>query len=194
MKKLFWVNLILIILLFASCATSYTSQEQTEIVSLAIQLADKQVASEDYDSALETYSQALEAVQDYRLIYNKAIVLDLSNKSYEAAKLCFDASEKYPKQEEMFLSAAGKLFTKSNSYKQAKNVYEKLIELNPKDKEYRYQLAETLINLREEEQAYEVVLSLWNEKNLDFRTASLLYQLKPKEWKVVYQSFQYDAE
>lgn len=198
MKNWLSVNILLVLLiLLVSCATiqkTYTSQEQTEIVASAIQLADRQMADDDYVSALETYNKAIKEVSDYRLFYNQAYCLFNLGYFEEAAEICKNASYSFPNQKEKFINAQAYYLLEGNNLLSARFVYEQLISLYPENKDYRYCFINCLIKSNENQLALEEAIKLWNEKNFDFKTSSILYSLDPDNWGIVYESFKYDSE
>ncbi len=176
-----------IIMAVCLCACRTTSgSEHDQIVRTAIDLADAYVARGMSEEALDVYDRALAQADDYRLYFNKALILTSGSLNDEAVLLCAEAFEKYPyilqfKKLQAYNSRiAGNL-------EAAGSAYLEVLELNPYDSVTRGQLIETLIEAGQSEKAYEQALILWNQGFSDKQTVGYLYSLKPEVWENVYR-------
>ena len=177
---------ILFCLTLAGCrSTAGTDHDQ--IVRTAIDLAQSYSARGEHDKALDVYDRALEQADDYRLYYNKAIILSESGRNVEAAILCAESFGKYnhimafKKAQAINLSIAG-------DDQGAVSCYNEMLTLNPYDVETRCRLIETLIATGDTENAYQHALTLWRQGYRDKTTASYLFALHPELWANVYRS------
>ena len=66
------------------------------MVRTSIDLAQAYASTGQYAKALEVYDRALLEADDYRLYYNKAIVLSDLGRNDDAARLCGSSFERYP--------------------------------------------------------------------------------------------------
>ncbi len=175
------------VLLLCSCrSTSGTDHDQ--IVTTSIDLAEKYVDKGDYKTALEVYDRALLEADDYRLYYNKSIVLSYMGDYSQAADLCATAFLSYP-YILSFKTAQAEYLKALDDGNSANAVYLELLELNPYDRDVRHAYIEFLIKEGRTDEAYSQALCLWNQGYKDKRTVEYLYQLNPTVWRSVYNDF-----
>ena len=169
------------------CACRTTSgSEHDQIVRTAIDLADAYVAQGRQADALEVYDRALEEADDYRLYFNKALILTSLSRNDEAAELCIEAFEKYP------YILQFKKFQAYNSliagdFDAAETAIQELLMLNPYDSDSRSLYIEELMKGGLTEKAYEQALILWNQGFKNKKTVGYLYEIKPDVWENVYR-------
>ena len=170
--------------LLISCRTT-SGSDHDQIVRTAIDLADTYRNADRLDDALDVYDRALAQADDYRLYYNKALILSGLDRKLEAAELCANGFEKYPyiirfkTAQAEFLYAAGNTGT-------AFEVYNEVLDYNPYDTVTRKLLIERLMESGQSNTAYEQALILWNQGCKDKETVSYLYSVRPDVWRSVY--------
>lgn len=216
MKKLFWAELLIVILVSLVSCGSVSKDAAAEIEATAIPLASYYVASHDYNKALEVYDRALEqSSDDYKLIYNRIYVLTAAGRFDEAVSLCEKAVFDYPHvisfrkalagiliQAEMSdrafeltaIPAGEKFFTGEvtylygERYAKAAEVLETVLELNPYDNVTRQYLMEMYTNLGNSEASYSHAQVLWNQEIRTRDVILVLYSVNPEKWGAVYNS------
>ncbi|MBO6000890.1 MAG: hypothetical protein J6P81_03785 [Spirochaetales bacterium] len=178
--------LILITALFCLCACrTTTGTDHDQIVKAAINLADSYTSLSRYEDALSVYDRAIEQADDYRLYYNKAIILSSLGRNLEAARLCSESFERFSDiisfkvAEAKYLRLAG---DNSGSY----SAYLKELELNPYDRETRIRLIDNLIEDGQNQMAYDQAILMWNQGYRDEKGIEYLYTLQPNNWEVLY--------
>lgn len=178
--------LILIPLLFLLCACrTTTGTDHDQIVKASIDLADSYVSLSRYEDALSVYDRAIEQADDYRLYYNKAIVLSALGRNLEAARLCSESFERFDDiisfkiAEAKYLRLAG---DNAGSY----SAYLTELERNPYDRETRIRLIDDLIGDGQDQMAYDQALLMWNQGYRDEKGIKYLYTLQPDNWEILY--------
>ena len=169
------------------CACRTTSgSDHDQIVRTAIDLADAYVSQGMPDEALAVYDRALEEADDYRLYFNKALILTTLSRHEESAVLCADAFGKYPHILQFRkLQAYNSLL--SGDIEAAESAIQELLLLNPYDSETRSQYIEELIRAGMTGKAYEQAQILWDQGFKDKQTVGYLYSLQPDVWENVYR-------
>lgn len=193
MKRLFSADsrpfaiLMILALCLCLCACRTTAgSDHDQIVKSAIDLADSYIRLSRYEDALAVYDRALEQANDYRLYYNKAIVLSNLDRKMDAAKLCAESFEQFPHiirlktAQAHYLRLAGATADSYAAYQQA-------LELNPYDRETRMLYIDYLIEDGQKQIAYEQALTMWNQGYRDEETVNYLYTLQPNAWQNVYR-------
>ena len=175
---------IVVAVCLIACRTT-SGSEHDQIVRTAIDLSDAYLAQGRADEALEVYDRALEEADDYRLYFNKALILTEVSRNDEAVELCATAFEKYPyilqfKKMQAYNSLI------SGNIDAAETAILELLMLNPYDSVTRIQFIEELLRVGRTEKAYEQALLLWNQGFRDKQTVGYLYSLKPEVWGNVY--------
>jgi len=167
-----------------ACRTT-TGTDHDQIVKSAITLADSYVSLSRYEDALSVYDRAISQANDYRLYYNKAIILSSLGRNLEAARLCSESFERFDHiisfktAEAKYLRLAG---DNSDSY----SAYLKALELNPYDRETRIRFIDNLIEDGQNQIAYEQALLMWNQGYRDEKGIEYLYTLQPNNWETLY--------
>ena len=173
------------VLSISACRTT-AGTDHDQIVKASIDLADSYIGLARYEEALGVYDRALEQTNDYRLYYNKAIVLSCLDRNLEAAQLCSESFEQFPhilalkKAEAYYFRLAGDSASSFNAYLQ-------VLELNPYDRETRMRFIDNLIEDGQNQTAYEQALLMWNQGYRDAESIGYLYRLQPGAWKNVYE-------
>ncbi len=179
------IAVLVVSLLLCSCrSTEGTDHDQ--IVRTSIDLAQAYVDKGEYSTALEVYDRALLQANDYRLYYNKSIVLSYMGDYSGAADLCGTAFLSYP-YIISFKTAQAEYLKALDDGQSAIAVYLELLDLNPYDRAIRNDYIDLLISRGNEEEAYRQALILWNQGYKDKSTVKYLYQLKPETWESVYK-------
>lgn len=192
MKRLFWAkfvaNPLLITLTLCVClcgCRTTTGSDHDQIVRASIDLANSYVELSMYDKAVDVYNRAIEQADDYRLYFNKAIVLSEMGFNTEAALLCQQSFEKYPEiiafktAEALYYQLAGELDSSNEAYLQ-------VLELNPYDRDSRIKLIDNLIASKSLDSAYQQTLIMWNQGFRDSKSIEYLYLLEPDTYQVLY--------
>jgi len=139
-----------------------STDDVTQIVSSSIDLANEYCNLGMYEDALTVYDKALDNVNDYRLIYNKALVLAYMERYDEAIELCKESFKLFP-YVISFKKAQAFFYEKLGNLDLAYFTYDEILELNPYDKETRFALIELYSNNEEFEKAREQAEILWNQ-------------------------------
>ena len=169
------------------CACRTTSgSDHDQIVRTAIDLSDAYIAKGMQDEALAVYDRALEEADDYRLYFNKALILTSLSRYEESSVLCAEAFGKYPYILQFRKLQAYNSFL-SGDLEAADSAVQELLMLNPYDSETRIQYIEELIRAGMTEKAYEQSLVLWDQGFKDKQTVGFLYSLRPDVWENVYR-------
>lgn len=167
-----------------SCRST-AGTEHDQVVRTSIDLAQAYASTGQYAKALEVYDRALLEADDYRLYYNKAIVLSDLGRNDDAARLCDSSFERYPGII-AFKEAEAVYLNRSGDEDAAVKVYMQILDLNPYDKASRLELIRTLISRGDADEAYSQALKLWDQGYRDKETVKILYELKPETWKNTY--------
>ena len=170
--------------MLTSCRTT-SGSDHDQIVRTAIDLADTYRNADRLEDALDVYDRALSEADDYRLYYNKALILSGLDRKLEAAKLCEQGFEKYPYIIRFKTAQAEFLYTAGNTGT-AFEVYNEVLDYNPYDTVTRKLLIERLLESGQANTAYEHALILWNQGFKDKDTVSYLYSVRPDVWRSVY--------
>ncbi len=193
MKRLYWADakrllaallLVTAVVSLCSCRTT-AGTDHDQIVKASIELADLYVRLQRYDDALSVYDRALQEADDYRLYYNKALVLSTLGQNSDAANLCSECFERYP-QIISFKIAQARYLRLAGEKSLSRNAYLTALELDPFDRETRAKLIEDLIEDGESDKAYEQALTMWEQGYRDERTIRYLYALEPDKWRNVF--------
>ena len=155
------------------------------MVRTSIDLAQAYASSGQYAKALEVYDRALLEADDYRLYYNKAIVLSDLGRNEDAARLCDTSFERYP-DIIAFKEAQAIYLNRSGDEDAAVKVYMQILDLNPYDRASRTELIRTLISRGNTDEAYNQAMILWNQGYRDKDTVKILYEIKPAIWQNTY--------
>ena len=183
-KTAFILTILALCLCLCACRTT-AGTDHDQIVRSAIDLADSYIRLSRYEDALGVYDRALEQANDYRLYYNKAIVLSGMGRNMEAAVLCSESFELFPHviklktAQAYYLRLAGATSDSYNAYRQA-------LELNPYDRDTRKLFIENLIGDGQKQTAYEQALIMWDQGYRDKETMEYLYALQPNAWQNVH--------
>ena len=169
----------------SSCRTT-AGTDHDQIVRTSIDLAQAYSASGQYASALEVYDRALLEADDYRLYYNKAIILSDLGRNGDAAELCNTSYERYP-EIIAFKEAEAIYLNRSGDEDAAQTVYMQILDLNPYDRASRTELIKSLISRKKTDEAYSQALILWNQGYRDKETVTFLYELRPETWENTYK-------
>ena len=216
MKRLFSVELLLILLITLVSCGSVSKDAAAEIEATAIPLASYYVSIKEYDKAVEVYDRALEqSFDDYKLLYNKIYVLTAAKRYEQALDLCIRAVTDYPHVISFRTALAGILnqaemndrdfeltkkqvsekfytgevtYLYGERYAKAAEVLETVLELNPYDTSIRLHLTEMYTNLGKTEDACKHAQILWNQEIRTREVIQVLYNGNPEKWAAVYNS------
>lgn len=177
-------------MLFTSCRTT-SGSEHDQIVRTAIDLANAYTEVNRLEDALDVYDRALAAADDYRLYFNKALILSGLGRNQDAAQLCADGFEKYPYIIKFKAAQAEFLYTAGDT-DLAFEVYNEILDLNPYDTVTRKLLIERLMESGQTASAYDQALILWNHGYRDKDTVGYLYSVQSDVWRSVYNQLNPD--
>ena len=177
-------------MLFTSCRTT-SGSEHDQIVRTAIDLANAYTEVNRLEDALDVYDRALAEADDYRLYFNKALILSGLGRNQDAAQLCADGFEKYPYIIKFKAAQAEFLYTAGDT-DLAFEVYNEILDLNPYDTVTRKLLIERLMESGQTASAYDQALILWNQGYRDKDTVGYLYSVQPDVWRSVYNQLNPD--
>ncbi len=177
MKKQYLVEIFIllsIIFILTGCSTISKADVSEQFIKTTIDSANDYISKGEYDLALEVYNTALQTVSDYRLIYNKAIVLAYLGQYSTAIKTCQEGFEQY-NYIIAFKTAQAYYYSLDSNKEKACETYLEVLDLNPYDTTTR----STLISLYKElglyNQALEQALIMWNQ---GYKTSSNLSLIK----------------
>ncbi len=179
------IAVLVVTLLFLCSCRSTSGSDHDQVVRTSIDLAETYVEKGEYKTALEVYDKALLEADDYRLYYNKAIVLSYMGDYSQAADICSNAFLSYP-YILSFKTAQVEYLKALEDGNSAIAAYMELLELNPYDRAIRNDYIELLILEGKTDEAYRQALTLWNQGYKDIHTVKYLYELDPSRWKSVY--------
>ena len=185
-KLLFLLFLSFSVFVLPSCASS-EGQQHDEIVFTAIRLANKFISNSMYEEALDTYDRALKEASDYRLTYNKALVLAYMKRYEEAAQLCDQGFTTYP-YIMSFKKAQYEFLGMNNDSEGQAEVLNQILEINPYDRKTRENLIQLYITQNKTSDAINHATWLFEHGFTDNETIKLLYSLEPGKWKNLYNS------
>ena len=177
---------VLLACTFVSCRSTAGS-DHDQVVRTSIDLAQAYSESGQYARALEVYDRALLEADDYRLYYNKAIVLSDLGQNEEAAQLCDESFIRYP-EIIAFKEAQAVYLDRGGDTDAAQAVYMQILDLNPYDRASRTALIESLMAQGKTDEAYNQALVMWNQGYRDKETAAWLYKIRPQTWENVYNT------
>ncbi|MBR2282017.1 MAG: tetratricopeptide repeat protein [Spirochaetales bacterium] len=186
-KRIFGILFAIMVmaLTLSSCRTT-EGTDHDQIVRTSIDLAQAYVDKGEYRSALEVYDKALLQADDYRLYYNKSIVLSYMGDYSGAAELCGNAFLSYP-YILSFKTAQAEYLKAIDDGQSAIAVYLEMLELNPYDRAIRNDYIDLLMAYGDDEEAYRQAQILWNQGYKDKETVSYLYKLNPQAWENTYR-------
>jgi len=167
--------LVTTLVFLCGCTTTVaSSNEDEQIIKTAIELATEYCNRKQFENALDVYDKALQEVHDYRLIFNKALVLSYMGQIEDAILLCESGYNEYP-YILSFKKAQAQYYVKLGALDQSCNVYLGILELNPYDTETRKALIEIYTQNNDNEKAYEQLQILWDQgyKDLEIITKFL---------------------
>lgn len=189
MKKLFLVNLILILILFSSCQSTNTSEEN-QIIRTSIELATSYCKIGNYEKARDVYLTALENSNDYRLYYNLSLVynyLDDYKSACSTIENCYSLTDNddliYKKHIDYLISMS--------ELNKADTLYNQYMESYPDNNDIKVSYAKFLLDNNFTDKAYDYALNLFNENINVNEVVSILHQINKDEWDVVYRVLNY---
>ena len=180
MKKRYLVDIFLLLpflFIFTACSTVSKTDISEQAVKNAIDSANNYCSSGQYDLALEVYNTALQSISDYRLIYNKALVLAYMGQYEEAALVChtgfvlFDYILAFKTAEAYYYELAGLL-------PKACSTYLEILQLNPYDSATRGKLIELYKTQTQYSLALEQANVLWEQGYKTSSNLSLIQELQ----------------
>ena len=180
MKKQFLVKSLLLLLflfIFTACSSVSKANTTEQAVKNAIESANDYCSKGQYDLALEVYTSALENITDYRLIYNKALVLAYQGSYKEAIEVCQEGFDKFD-YILAFKNAQAYYNTLAGNDAEACKVYLEILEINPYDTTTRNTLIERYKALEEYDKALGQALIMWNQGYKTSDNLKLIEELK----------------
>ncbi|MCR5761513.1 MAG: hypothetical protein K6F82_05935 [Sphaerochaetaceae bacterium] len=183
MKKLFLVN-VLILITLVSCST-ITTKEQDQIKNSALLLGETYRASGQYSEALNVYNLALDEVSDYRLNYNKAATLALLERYDEALEFCRYSFSLYPeiisfKQLELSIL---KIHGSTDSVILCS---QEILQMDPADTDTALYLMQLYTESEMTSEAYLLAVDLFRRGITDNSVLTVLYEYDSASWEEVY--------
>lgn len=157
--------LFLILMVFVSCRTAETNAN--EILKASIDLATEYAKAGEYDKAIDVYDRAWSQLEDYRLLYNKAMTLAACGRYSQAIIVCREGIEKFP----MIMAFRTALASFSDS---DTAVLEQILELDPYNSVIRLKLMNLLYQNGDTERAKYHASILWDQGTINADTAKVL--------------------
>ena len=168
--------------LCVSC-TTLSSTDKDDLASSSISLANKYCSNGQYSEAIRVYDLAYFRSKDYRYLYNKALILQLTGAEDDAASVCMEGWKQYA--EPQFLLLRADILNKTQNFIGLEENYRLLWESSKDNETYIKNYYDTLA-LSDENKAYSFVLSLWNEGKHNLFIVSLLMKTEPEQWRITY--------
>lgn len=180
MKKQYLVDIFIllsVIFILPGCSTVSKTDISEQFIKTTIDSANDYISKGEYDLALEVYNSALKSISDYRLIYNKSIVLAYMGNYAEAAEICKKGFEEY-NYIISFKTAQAYYYTLESNNEKACEVYLEILDLNPYDTTTRNNLISAYKELGMYEQALEQAYIMWNQGYKTSNNLSLIKELQ----------------
>lgn len=189
MKKQYWVNILILILisvLSVSCSTTKVQETiDNEVVATAIKLAQAKANLGQFEESQKVYETAVNHTVDYRLVYNWALSCAMLNDYSNAISLCRQARELYPDHLE-FLDAEIEYRTITGDTEGLKANCIEYLKIKPNDA-IKEKLMLLYLNDNELAEAYILALSFWYDNNYNTNALEVLNTINPIEWNTVYR-------
>ena len=168
------------VLCLCSCRST-SGNDHDQIVRTSIDLANAYLDQGKPDMAIDAYDRALTQADDYRLYYNKALILAETGNYADAAELSRSSFERYPYI--IAFKHAQALYHKLDGNLEAYyDVCLEILELNPYDRDTREELMEAYSEARLYEKAYDQALILWNQGYMTDNIHQYLEKVRPDIW------------
>ena len=188
MKRRFWVELsalILILLAFVSCRTA--DSNANEILKSSIDLATAYAKAGDYDSAIDVYDRAWSQLEDYRILYNKAMTLAAAGRYPQAIGICREGIEKFPSIM-AFRTALASFLETGGMIDECCTELEEILVLDPYNSTLRLKLMNLLHEKGNTLRAKFHAEVLWNQGTINKDTVKVLeyealYEILNRETK-----------
>ena len=183
MKRLYWAEILLLVMaVLCLCSCRSTSgNDHDQIVRTAIDLANAYLDQGKPEMAIDAYDRALTQADDYRLYYNKALILAEMGNYADAAELSRSSFERYPYI--IAFKEAQALFLKLDGNLEAYyDVCLEILELNPYDTDTRKELIEAYSEAGLDEEAYNQAYILWNQGYMTDTILQYLIKFRPDIW------------
>jgi len=174
LKRRFWVELtalILILLAFVSCRTA--DSNANEILKSSIDLATAYAKAGDYDSAIDVYDRAWSQLEDYRILYNKALTLAADGRYPQAIEVCRKGIDKYPSIM-AFRTALVSFLETEGRINECCRELEMILELDPYNSTLRLKLMNLLYEKGDTIKAKYHASVLWDQGKINKDTAKVL--------------------
>jgi len=168
LKRRFSVELIalfLILSVFVSCRTA--DSNANEILKSSIDLATAYAKAGEYDKAIDVYDRAWSQLEDYRLLYNKAMTLAACGRYSQAIIVCREGVQRFPMIMAFRTALASFLETDSS-------VFEEILELDPYNSAIRLKLMNMLYEGGDIERARYHASFLWDQGTINADTTKVL--------------------
>ncbi len=159
------IALFLILMVFVSCRTADTNAN--EILKASIDLATEYSKAGEYDKAIDVYDRAWSQLEDYRILYNKAMTLAACGRYSQAIIVCREGVEKFP----MIMAFRTALASFSDT---DTTVLEEILELDPYNSVIRLKLMNILYENGDIERAKYHASILWDQGTINADTAKVL--------------------
>ena len=151
--------------MFVSCRTADTNAN--EILKASIDLATEYSKAGEYDKAIDVYDRAWSQLQDYRILYNKAMTLAACGRYSQAIIVCREGIEIFP----MIMAFRTALASFSDA---DTSVLEEILELDPYNFAIRLKLMNLLFENGDTERAKYHASILWDQGTINADTAKVL--------------------
>ena len=174
MKRRFWVELtalILILLAFVSCRTA--DSNANEILKSSIELATAYSKAGRYDEAIDVYDRAWSQLEDYRILYNKALTLAACGRYSQAIEVCRQGVESFPSIM-AFRTALASFLETEDRIDECCTELEEILVLDPYNSTLRLKLMKLLYEKGNIIRAKHHASVLWDQGTINKDTVKVL--------------------
>ncbi len=181
--------LVLLCLSFTSCKTTgNNTPRENEIVSYSIRLAEEKVRRGLPWQAIEIYETAFKEADDWRLLYNEALVYSKMGYYPNAVELLERVRDEWEETESTWPALAS-IYALNGQDREAKQQYESYLRNHRDDKTVLEAYMSFCFRCRYYGEAYNAALDLWNMQVFKKEVVDVLYSVDEAQWGAVRRLF-----
>ena len=174
MKRRFSAELIalfLILVVFVSCRTA--DSNANEILKSSIDLASAYAKAGDYEMAVDVYDRAWSQLEDYRILYNKAMTVAASGRYPQAINICQEGIDRFPSIM-AFRTALVSFLETEGRINDCCRAIEKILTIDPYNSVLRIKLMNMLYGKGDIQRAEYHASVLWDQGKINKDVAKIL--------------------
>lgn len=182
MKRRFSAELIaifLVLMVFVSCRTAESNAN--EILKSSIDLASAYAKAGEYDKAIDVYDRAWSQLEDYRILYNKAMTIAASGKYPQAINTCQEGIDRFPSIM-AFRTALVSFLETEGRVNDCIRALERLVAIDPYNSVMRIKLMNMLYEKGDIQRAKYHASVLWDQGKTDNKDVA-----KVLEYQALYE-------